>query len=115
MGFIVSQPNHPPIPPNCEFFKVMVNGASFHKGYGIFIQLSDACPYWRPIIAAVARCVWRDNTFRSEECKPFTDWLDEIYDVKFSNLGLEDRHEIGENFIFYIDEAWKKWGESKCQ
>ena len=88
----LTQRNYPPIPPNCELFKLKLVGVHTFWMAGRAVWLDRVQPSERPIIAAVARCAWTDEeTKRTIECFR----IDEIREA-FRNA-----------------EAWRVWGEQK--
>ncbi len=98
----------PPIPPNCPHFEVQKNGAIlFWTVLEKDLDIGDRCipvrfsikrdvMYWRPVIAAVARCAWLDEarktTIDDEVAgKKIGEWEDAVNNA----------------------EAWRAWGEQK--
>lgn len=102
----MSEPTHPPIPPNAEYFRYdngdeewvfcvligpgEIRSLSLPTG-GIFSRL------WRPIIAAVARCAWMDEGRR--RCAA----LDAIDGGSMTGVRHDNESESNA-------EAWREWG-----
>ncbi len=111
--------NHPPIPPNCEFFlskddivrkipkcftpKVFPNSIFFMIEVTRFIDLAnDYIPWnWRKVISSVARCAWEDE---SEECCRFhAPTMENPHSKKpLTQEGLQALRNA---------EAWQEWGK----
>jgi len=90
----------PPIPPGCECL-VPINGE-----LRLHVRLPDGTAYarpdayWRPIIAAIARCAWLDEAERIHR---------EVLSEKKAIVGWYE----GTQAAFANAELWRKWGEEK--
>ncbi len=100
--------NHPPVPPNCEFFEF--NPVA---GYGWFFKIKNdrgtdvvyldgvATNYAqlasrRKLIAMVSSCAW----------------LDEVERIQNLTKGTRQPYAPGHTEAIQNAEAWKKWGLS---
>lgn len=96
--------DHPPIPPNCEYFHtVKMDSGSDEVVFKCVLGQVYMCDIhlfsgrlMRPIIAAVARAAWQDEFRRINQM--------DATPLNWSKM----RSEAAENV-----EAWRVWGECK--
>lgn len=97
----------PPIPPNCIQFQKSGNSLidSFNTpaGYVALITIHNNS-YWRPIIAAVARCAWLDFAMK---CNKTLDSVDA--DTPNLEMVCGDLNSAASD-AFNNAEAWSVWG-----
>jgi len=118
--------NHPPIPPNCPYFKlttvhVLKEGVPphdvqewyFHEAPSMSANFCEDISLrflssttlgqhrkeQRHVVACVARCAWLDSR----------NYPPKEYEHERDSMG----HEVWEAMCEENAEAWKDWGESK--
>lgn len=95
---------HPPIPPNCPYFRdsdgwhlLILISAGEERWFDLSDMNGPLAIIWRPVIAAVARCAW----------------LDVHEEARNNNWACEWTHnERGELISKYQvnTESWRVWG-----
>ncbi len=91
---------HPPIPPNCEFFKEQKTGTIFAMPGEVLWMDRPLIGARRIIIASVARCFWLDEYQRLCDINGGSD--DECSMRVWQRLAADD-----------YAKAWQEWGNLK--
>jgi hypothetical protein len=108
--------NHPPIPPNCDYFKLECDEWTF----GLPGVTTNVVPEsnsakdehfarrLRPVIACVARCAWLDESERIIEVRRNMPNGEPYEYCRKAKALKEEAYKASDNA-----EAWRKWGGGK--
>jgi hypothetical protein len=117
--FIEEEETTPPIPPDCPYFYTVEGKLKWEAGPSPVIcfdcnEYDESFKYWRPIIAAVARCAWRDviPCFTNPEYLKFVEIQKQHGCTPFIYENQQS-YNVWDEFIEQTEEAWRIWGEEK--